>query len=220
MTFLELQTDLDNRISAAKVTGFWSVAAKKEWLNQAGQRVCDYKPWEFLKTALYLTTRDSREYYDYPVGTDKGLKYNSIYNIVIADEDYLEKDGRTRKKWDDFQRDKLREGDELIYSNHSKWYFLYPVPEDGKEMVIYGLRRWVTLVDDTDEPISPREFDEAIVRIALAACMRKAKKWNEANAEVSEILSPEGGQLMTLWDQEGDEGPRGYGGQMITSRFL
>lgn len=223
MTFSQLQTELDNRISAAKVTGFWSDDAKKEWLNQAGQRVCDFKPWEWLKKAVYIDTRDDREYYDYPEAspqTDQdSLKLNSIYNIVIEDEEYNDDDGRIRKTWDEIQRAKHKELDVLWFANHNKWFFLYTVPDNGKEMILYGLRRWRKLSDDADEPISPDEYDEAIVKIALATCLRKAKRYDEANVEMTEVLNPEGGMLVNLWTQEQDKGPRGYGGEMGHRRF-
>ena len=218
MTYKGLQDELDSRISAAKVTGFWSADAKKEWINFAGQRVCDFKPWEFLKKALTITTEDDREYYDYPDGDDNAFKYNSIYNIVIADEEYFDKDGRKRVTWDVYKRAKNRESEELIFTNHNKWYMLNPVPENGKVMSIYGLMRWVKLVNDADKPICPSEFDEAIVKLALSTCLRKSKKYNEANVEMMEVLNPEGGLLMNIWTQEQDEGPRGYGGVILTSR--
>jgi hypothetical protein len=219
MTFLGLQTELDNRISSAKITGFWSESAKKEWINQAGMRVCDFKPWEALKHALYITTTGQREYYDYPANNNNAFKYNSIYNIIIEDEEYFGKDGRRRVKWDDYQKAKSREDEEKIFTNHNKYYFLNPVPEDGKTMSIWGLRRWQKLTEDTDEPILPQDFDEAIVRVALATCMRKAKRWDEARAELLEVLSPEGGVLMNIWNQEQDEGPRGYGGTIKHIRY-
>lgn len=223
MNFEELQEALDDRISSAKVTGFWSTDAKKRWLNQAGQRVCDFKPWEWIKKAVYTETRDEREYYDYPEASAQTdwdtFKFNSIYNIMIEDEDYGAEGGRRRQIWDDFQRAKHTEDDDYIFTNHNKWFFLYPVPEDGKEMVLYGLKKWRELEENDDEPISPTEFDEAIVRIALASCMRKAGMVNEARAELLEVLSPEGGLLNNLWMQEQDEGPRGYGGQFKHIRY-
>ncbi len=219
----ELLEDLDDRISAAAITGLWPDDFKLRAINQAGQRVCDFKPWEWLKRAVYTTTRDEKEYYDYPEDVPQldgeSFKLNSIYNIVIEEEEYYGDDGRMRKKWDDFQRNKNLEKEELIFTNHNKWFFLHPVPEDGKEMVLYGLLRWRDLENDNDEPISPVEYDEAIVRIALATCLRKAKKHDEARAEVAEVLSPEGGILMTLYTQEMDEGPRGYSGKFNHIRY-
>jgi hypothetical protein len=223
MNLKELLEDLDDRISAAKVTGFWSPEMKTIWLNQAGQRICDFRPWEWIKKAVYTTTRDDREYYDYPEAANQtswdSLKMNSIYNIVIEDEEYGENDGRIRKTWDEYQRAKHREDETKIFTNHNRWYFLNPVPDNGKEMALYGLKRWRTLEDDDDEPISPTEFDEPLVRIALTSCMRKAGMYNEARAELLEVISPEGGVLANLWMQEQDEGPKGYGGRINHVRF-
>lgn len=223
MKFSELLEDLDSRMSSAKVTGFWSEDAKKEWLNQAGQRICDYTGWEWLKKAVYTSTRDGREYYDYPEASSQtswdSLKMNSIYNIVIAGEEYYGDDGRIRKQWDDFQRAKLREDTTPIFSNHNQWYFLHPIPEDGKEMVLYGLKRWRTLSGNDDVPISPAEFNEPLVRLALATCLRKARRYDEAISEVQEIMGQQGGILFNLREQEREEGPRGYVGKIKHIRF-
>jgi len=214
MTFKELQDALDDRISAANITGFWSEDAKKQWLNDAGQRVCDYRPWEFLRVAKTITTREDREYYDYP----EEFKYNSIYNIVIEDEEYYGAGGRIRKMWDSFQKEKQEETGLKIFTNHNQWYFLYPVPENDKTMQIYGIRKWEELENDSDEPISPSELDEAIIRVALASCLRKSKRYDEANIETAEVFSPESGVLLNAWIQEQGEAPRGYVGRIKTTR--
>lgn len=224
MNFKELQDELDDRISASKVTGFWSEDAKKQWINQAGQRVCDFKPWEWLKKSVYIQTREDREYYDYPEPANAtswdSLKMNSIYNITIEGEEYGDNDGRRRKLWDEYQKAKNRGDNRYIFTNHNGWYFLHPIPENDKKMTLYGLRRWRKLVADTDEPITPEEYREPIARIALASCLRKAGMHNEARSELLEIVGPDGGLLASLWTQEQDEGPRGYGGGFIHRRYI
>lgn len=221
MNFEELQTELDARISAAKVTGFWSADMKKAWLNQAGQRVCDFKRWKWLELALETTTHDSAEYYDYPNQAGNAFKKDSIYQINVEGEEYFaDQAGRSRLNWEQFQKAKnIGDDSKKIFSNHNGFFFLYPVPADGKTMSLYGLRKWVKLVNTTDTPISPSEYDEAIVRIALATCLRKAKKYNEAKAELVEVLDPRVGILQNLWEQENDEAPQGYGGEAQSTRW-
>lgn len=218
MNFEELLEELDDRISAAKTTGFWDTDAKKKWINQAGQRVCDFAPWEFLKKAVYIQTTGDREYYDYPDHDNFDFKLNSIYNIVIEDEDYNNRDGRTRKKWDVFQKHKNQNLREKIFTNHNRYYFLHPIPENDKKMTIYGIQRWKPLTDNTDEPLTPSDLDEAIVRVALATCLRKARRHDEARAELAEVIG-EGGILSRLFNQQQNEGPRGYGGKIKNVRF-
>jgi hypothetical protein len=217
----ELLQDLDNRISAAKVTGFWTQAMKLTWLNQAGQRVCDFRRWSWLELALETVTQASKEYYDYPDQSGFAFKKDSIYQIDIEDEEYPPtQSGRRRVNWTQFQKAKqIGLDNDFIFTDHNGFYFVHPIPENGKILSLYGLKRWLPLVNDEDKPISPPEYDEAIVRIALASCLRKAKKYNEAKAELVEILDPQVGVLANLWAQENDENPQGYGGEAQSSRW-
>jgi len=225
-TLIELLNDLDSRISAAKISGFWTRAMKIEWLNQAGQRVCDWSGplgmpyhWPFLELALKTQTGDEAEYYDYP-DEPNALKQNSIYQISIEDEEYFTPyAGRRRVNWEQFIRHKQEEVTEKVFSNHNGYYFLYPVPLDGKELTLYGLKKWRTLVNDEDETTTPEEMNEAVVRVALATCQRKAKKYNEAKAELTEIFDPSVGVLSQLKAQYDNESPQGYGGEARSSRW-
>lgn len=219
MTFQELQTELDGRISASNASGFWTTTEKKSWLNQAGQRVVDFWNWPFLELALEITTSGSKQYYDYPGGTVR-FKPNSIYQIDIAGESYARGvAGRRRVTWEQFQKKVQQEDDELVFANHNGFYFLNPVPANDKTMSIYGKKGWQTLVGNTDEPITPPELDEAIVRIALASALRKAKKYNEAKAELLEVLDPNVGVLALFKNQILSEDSLGYGGEAQSSRF-
>lgn len=218
-TLGELRTDLDNRISAAKVSGFWTPTMKDAWLNAAGQRVCDWYRWKCLELALETVTRDGKEYYDYPSPPNE-FKKDSIYQIDVEGEDYPDDEsGRTRVNWTQFQKAKQQSSDDLIFTNHNGYYFLHPVPEDGKTLSLYGLKKWLDLGSDDDESILPTEFDEAVVRIALAACLRKAKKYAEAKAELVEVLDPQVGILANIKSQQETEAPQGYGGEAQSSRW-
>jgi hypothetical protein len=219
MTKAELLADLDNRISSAKVKGFWSDAMKLVWLNDAGKRVCNwrspaipgFKRWSFLELAMETQSRGSKEYYDYP----PNMKQSSIYQIDVEEED----EARDGVSWETFQKHKEQENDVQIFANHEGYYFLYSVPEDGKVISVYGERKWVNLVADADLPITPEDLDEAIVRIALASCLKKAKKYNEAQSELSDVLDPEFGVIAQFARQQDVGGQKGYVGQARSTRF-
>jgi len=221
MNKAELLQDLNDRISAASVSGFWTTAMKVAWLDAAGKTVCGFYRWPFLELALKKQTVDSREYYDYPAGVNR-FKPNSIYQIDIEGEVYPEgQAGRRRVNWQQFQERKQEENTDPCFTNHNGFFFLFPVPEDDKTMSLYGLKGWRDLADqgDEDEPVTPEEFGESIVRIALAACLRKAKKYAEAKAELLEVLDPTIGLLAQLKNQIEVEGPSGEGGTAKTSRW-
>lgn len=221
MTKAELLQDLNDRISAAKVSGIWTDEMKINWLDNAGQRACGFYPWTFLELALEKTTVDSRQYYDYPSGAVR-FKPNSIYQIDIEDEEYpAGQQGRRRVNWQQFQKMIQEESDELVFTNHNGFFFLNTIPTDGKTMSLYGRKGWRKLSEltDDDEPVSPTEFDEPIVRLALAACLRKAKKYDQARAEALEVLDPNVGLLAMLKMEFEEEAPKGYGGEAQSSRF-
>lgn len=221
MTKEELIQDLNDRISAASVTGFWTEAMKVSWLDAAGKTVCNFYRWPFLELALEKQTTESREYYDYPAGANR-FKPNSIYQVDIEGESYpIGQAGRRRINWQQFQERKQEQNPDPVFSNHNGFLFLYPVPENSKTMSLYGLQGWRLLseMNATEEPITPMELDEAIVRIALAACLRKAKKYAEAKAELVEVLDPTIGLLAQVKMQTEVEGSQGDGGTAKSSRW-
>lgn len=216
MQFSELLTELNNRIAAAKISGFWTDTMKKEWINQAGQRVCDFRHWKVLELAKYTTTKANQEYYDYPAE----FKVNSIYQLQVDGKEY------TKKTWTEYQAFKNTKSTEKIFASHDNFYFINPTPtEAGKEILIFGIKKWVKLVLDTDTPILPSEFDGAIVKIALAICLQKERRYNEAVAEINEVEAPaspnipeSGGILAKLSNRE-DEGNLGFCGLAKSSRW-
>ena len=123
---------------------------KKSWINSAGQRVCDYKRWKWLELALETTTRDQSEYYDYPNQSGVSFKKDSIYQIDVEDETYSpDQSGRLRVNWTQFQKAKqIGDDSRKIFTNHNGYFFLYPIPADEKTLSLYGLRKWVKLVDE------------------------------------------------------------------------
>lgn len=219
MTKAELLADLDSRISAAKVKGFWSDAQKLVWLNDAGKRVCNwrspylpgFKRWSFLELAMETVARSSKEYYDYP----PNMKESSIYQVDVEDEDTA----REGVVWETFQKHKEQESDVYVFANHQGYYFLYKVPTDGKTISVYGERKWVDLVDDDDEPITPADLDEAIVRLTLATCLRKAKKVGEAQAELADVMDTQHGVIAQVARQQEVGGQKGYIGIAQSTRW-
>jgi len=194
---------------------------KIAWLDSAGKTVCGYYRWGFLELALERQTVDQRNYYDYPGGVVR-FKPNSIYQIDIEGEEYPEgQAGRRRVNWQTFQERIQTQDPDPVFTNHNGQFHLYPIPEDDKEMNLYGLKGWKNLADmgNDDEPITPEEFDESIVRIALAACLRKAKQYAEAKAELLEVLDPGVGLLAQLKAQSDVEDAKGEGGTAKSTRW-
>lgn len=217
MQLSELLTELNNRISAAKVSGFWTDAQKKEWINKAGERICNFKNWKDLELAKSTTTKGDQEYYDYP----SEFKPNSIYHLEVDGDEY------DKKNWDEYQDYKAAESDAKIFTSHNGFYFISPTPEEADLSIdVWGYKRWVKLVANEDTPILPSEFDEAIIKLALATCLKKEGRYNEAQVEIAEVEAPanpriegSGGMLAKLAAREEDQAPKGYIGRARSSRF-
>jgi len=218
MTFSELLTELNNRIAAAKVSGFWTDAMKKEWINTAGQRICDFRRWKVLEKALKTITKANQEYYDYP----EEFKADSIYYLEVDGKEYI------KVSWDEYQKYKAEKSTDKIFTSHDGFYFINPVPtEANKEISIWGIKKWVKLVNDTDKPVLPSEFDEAIIKLALATCLQKERRYEEAAIERNEVEAPEtpgvegsGGILAKLGVREEMESHKGYIGKAKSTRWM
>jgi len=91
------------------------------------------------------------------------------------------------------------------------------IGEDGKTIDIYHIRRPVPLVDETDEPITPEEMDEPIVKLALATCLKK--ETGRAKDARDEILEANA-MLQEIKDREDEEQTGIYKGQAISSRHI
>lgn len=224
MTKAEFITDIKSKLTGAGITStFWSDTMLLRWLNQAGQRVCNWKRWPWLELALTTTTENSNEYYDYPntSSTGRNFKEHSIYEITIEDESQP----RERVTWDEFRALQIAEDDSVgVFANHESYYFLYPIPEDGKTMSLYGLRKWKPLSADADTPITPTELDEPIVKVVLSMALKKAGKRNEANDELNEVFKWDErgenmGMLQAVWMQAKVESAGGYAGRSPSSRW-
>lgn len=218
MTLTEFLTELNNRIAAAKVSGFWTDAMKTQWINMAGERVCNFRRWKALELAKSTVTKADQEYYDYP----DDFQENSIYYMEIDGDEYFE------KTWDDYRKYKANESDEKIFASHDAFYFINPIPTEADlTLDIWGIRKWTTLVDGADEAITPRELNEPIIKLALATCLQKERRYSEAAAEIAEVEEPanpriegSGGILAKLAAREEDEGPKGHIGRAQSTRWM
>jgi hypothetical protein len=209
MTLNELLTELNNRISATAISGFWTASMKKEWINKAGERICNFKRWKFLEKAKWTYSTANREYYDYP----DDFKANSIYYMEVDGKEYIE------KSWDDYQAFKAAGSTDKIFANHNEFYFINPIPKvSGLEILIFGIRKWLKLTADTDKPILPSEFDEAIIKLALATALQKERRYSEATFEIGEVEGANG--ILAKIAEREDEETKGHIGKATHVHFL
>jgi len=219
MKLSEFLTELNNRIAAAKVSGFWTDAMKEQWIYESVVRVCNFKKrWKFLELAKSTTTKANQEYYDEP----GDFKTDSIYYMEVDGKEYI------KKSWDRYQQYKEAGSSAKIFAIHNGFYFINPTPTKADLTIdIWGNKKPVSLAiwkAAADDSVLPSEFDEAVVKLALATCLDKARRKDEAIVERNEVELPaspgipnSGGILAKLSEQE--EGVVGYIGKARSSRF-
>jgi hypothetical protein len=207
MQLQEFLQDLNARMSAAKATGRWSDADKKRWINKAIVRVCNFAKWNFLNHHSTQLTEKNRESYfipfDYKPGGMMFMKVDGQEYVKVNIENYQS----GNYVWD------------FVFCILGDRYLIKPAPvEDGKIIDIYYRRRSVPLVNDTDEPITPEEMDEPIVKLALAVCLKKIPgRGSDGDKEIIEATA----LLQQIKDRQDEEGGEsGFVGQATSTRFL
>ena len=207
MQLQEFLQDLNARMSAAKTTGFWSETDKKRWINKSIIRVCMFARWNFLNHhSTQLTEKDVEAYFlpfDYKPGGMLFLKVDGKEHVKTSLENYQS----DNHLW------------ERVFCLLGDQYLIKPTPvEDEKIIDIFYRRRLIPLVNDTDEPITPEEMDEAIVKLALGICLKKEpNRSSEGDKHIMEATAI----LQQIKDRQDEEiGEAGYVGQATSSRFL
>lgn len=220
-------------MSASKVTGFWKDSDKDRWINKAIVRACNYARWKFLsKHSSQLTELNSdgsgKENYFLPFDFKPGgmifLSMDKEEYHKVSEEAYL-----SRKSDDNLSVPSRPSLDVIHASNHTDWrwqkiftiigdeFFINPVSSEvGRIVDFFYKRRPVRLVEDTDEPITPEEMDEAIVKLALSVCLSKIPgKKAESQQEVIEAHT----MLAQVKEREDEEPSSVFKGQATSTRW-
>jgi hypothetical protein len=207
MQLQEYLQDLNARMSASKTGGLWSDADKTRWINKAIVRACNFAKWDFLNHHATQLTEEDREAYflpfDYKPGGLVFMKVDGNEHAKVSIGNYQSKNYH----W------------ERVFAKMGDQYLITPIPaEDGKIIDIYYRRRPVPLINLTDESIVPEEFDEPVVKLALAICLKKTpSRGSDGDKEILEATA----LLQQTKDREDEEeGSSGYAGQATSSRFI
>ncbi len=225
MQFQEFTQDLDARIAASKITGFWKPEDKQRWINKSVVRACNYAAWKFLSKhatqLIQLDTGKIKENYflpfDYKPG---GMILIKVYDPVS------EKSLKHYKTDIDSYHAKAYEYTR-VYTIVGDEYFLnlQELAEDsglaasqmeGKIIDLFYRRRPVKMVETTEEPITPEEMDEPIIKFTFAICLTKTPgRASEAVKEIQEANS----MLQQLKDREDEEPQSVFKGQATSMRW-
>ncbi len=194
-------------MSASKTSGLWSEADKIRWINKAVVRACNFAKWNFLNHHSTQLIEKDRESYFLPFDKKPGgfifIKADGNEYAKTSIENYQSKN----YFW------------ERVFCIIGDQFLITPIPsEDGKIIDIYYRRRPVPMVNMTDESIVPEEFDEPVVKFALAVCLKKTPSRSaDADKEIMEATA----LLQQTKDREDEEeGSAGFSGQATSIRFI
>ncbi len=225
MQFQEFQQDLDARIAASKITGFWKPEDKQRWINKSVVRACNYAAWKFLsKHATQLIELDTgkiKENYflpfDYKPGGMILIKVYDPVSIKSLKHYKTDIDSYHAKAYE-YTRVYTIVGDEyfLNLQELAEDSALAASVYEGKVIDLFYRRRPVKMVEATEEPITPEEMDEPILKFALAICLAKTPgRSNEAVKEIQEANS----MLQQIKDREDEEPQAVFKGQATSMRW-
>jgi len=213
-TLAEYRADLEAMLSTVNLTGFFTDAIKNEFINRAGRRVYNFQTWPFLNHALKTQSVANDEYY----AQSSRFKKGSIFRITVGE-------GTAEEEYDMvslnlYKQHKAENTGEKVSTVISNQYFIYPIlTEDNLVIGTYGQLKWVELTGDSDESINPEAFDEAIIKLAFASALKKERRFSEANSEIDEVENAQSGILPRLYGQATKESPKGYVGNVHTTRW-
>ena len=205
--------------------GFITPSMIDGWVNNAGEKVCDYNAWSWLKHSLKIPAGSVEEYDTERHVTPVRFKQGSIYRLAVSpaediddETEYVIKDldqyKAIKRDWDG----SITDGDDIyegVAAKDSGQFFLWPKPKQTDLITVSGYLKWARLEADTDQAITPsNSIDRVIERLATSDALRKQDQYSKAEKE--ERMAME--ELERLWNKDKENAPLGNVGKMKTTR--
>lgn len=195
----ELRTAVQDDLTVGSDSTLYSPTSIDLAINRAYRKSGGLFPWPELQDALKTTSENSNAYYDYP----SAWRSNTIWKLVVDGDRYGEDPDGSPLSFDDFLvwQEDYPNSTNKKWTNQERRFFLSPVPSDGVEIDIWGLKNTTTLSSDSDTTVfsySTPEINEAIV--LEAGAILKSKNDNDKG---NEFRSTEARQILaTTWSRQ------------------
>lgn len=209
MTYIELQNALKDDLSSTVVSTFWTPTMLEGWINRGVIWATNFRPWPFTEKAEYTKSRANARYYDYPDDTADGpsaFKSDSIRLCQIEQDDGTMAE-YTKLRYNDFMKylEDNPTGTDKVFSDYRRRYFINPVVTvSDRNISVWGQEKAKELVADTDETAfseGEETGDQAIILYAKSIALKKARRYNEATAEITEATN----LLLEIWKRIQEE---------------
>lgn len=189
--FSELIAAVQSDMTIGSESTLFPLATVKLALNRAYSKAGGLYKWPDLEDAKTTDTQSNIEYYDYP----QTWRPNSIWKLVVDGEDYG--DPITFKDYLYEQENDYPSGENKLWANQWRRYFIYPTPTTPgtNNITVWGIENVEELVEDADVTIfsySTPEGNEAVVLEAVAILKNKGEIQRDGlmlSAEAKAILA-------------------------------
>jgi hypothetical protein len=178
-TLLSLGTDLQSQLAnRADVTS----PRRAKWINRAYRHLCAMLPLPELKYSFGLTLVADQPMYLLPKTAAGWVSTGVIKQAGLADADNYPSGGIPWTFISEQQYIELpdRTDRPTAFLRYRDMAVVWPTPEDVHTAVFYSRIRPQDLVADTDSPILPPEWHEAILLAARYRALRDLREWKEA----------------------------------------
>lgn len=200
MQFSELRAELESDLLTSSTGTFYSTAKLNTALNRANRWACSRYPWPYTEEAKYATSVAAQEYYDYPAAWQS----DSISRLSVKPSGGAEVSYR-KVAFQEFERYRLANpsGTDKIFSDHGRFYFIWPVVQDSTSTVyIWGQAITATLSADADKsPLSygEQQLEEAIIKYAKSLMLER-RDVGPSN-QSSKLVADAEATLLACWNR-------------------
>jgi hypothetical protein len=135
-----------------------------DWINDAYMEIWNAYDWNFKYTTATLTYSSSTA--TYAISTSIGTDVDSIQFILDSNGDMLE-----RKSLYQLKTQRATTGSPLRYAEVGTNIILDPVPTASGTLTVYYQKALTTLVNSTDTPLIPTNWQGVLVELAYAKAL-------------------------------------------------
>jgi hypothetical protein len=174
-----------------------------KWINWAYKHAAGMLNMAELKHSFSFNLVVDQPFYRLPSSV---VMVRSV--SVVDTETYLP-GGRTLDRIDDLLYRRLdEESDEpTCFFRWNRVLVFWPTPTTARAVTVDGQIRVIDLEDDTDSPILPEEFHEAIMLFAKARALRATRQFGAANLAMNDAV----GIIRPLVNHEAEERATSHG---------
>lgn len=206
--FSDLVEAVQSDLTIGADSSLFDLTTAKLAINRAYLKIAGMFKWVETRDALKTSSQNGHEYYEYP----DNWRTDSIWKLTVAGKDYGDP-----LAFADYQyelENNLPSGLTVMWANHNRKYFLFPVPvtTGDNDISIWGYRSVDELVGDSDPTIfsyTMPEVNEAIVMEADAILKFKGEVMQMIRRLYitgSDLLNTEAQQIVaTAWTKVSQE---------------